>query len=103
MRRLRPSHVTPTRYGAFKSWVITGEAVSLLDWSRVPGATTRTKVRLIDPRQIDQSITRVEDGNNCTLQGVQFDPQGRLAGYWVRPFVLGSFASAPQAVFIRAR
>lgn len=86
----------------FKSWLLTGEGVFLLDWRKGNGAITNTKVKLIDPRQIDQSITRVTD-DGCILQGIQFDKVGRLVGFWVRPFVLGNFSIAPQPVFVAAR
>lgn len=87
---------------AYKSWIITGEAMVLLDWQRGNGAQTATKVKLLDSRQLDQTISRVE-GNGSSLQGVQFDARGRVVGYWIRPFVLGSINAAPQAVFVRAR
>lgn len=87
---------------SFKSWLLTGESAVLLDWRKGNGALTNTKVKLIDPRQIDQSITRVTD-DGCILQGVQFDKVGRLVGYWIRPFVLGNFSMAPQPVFVAAR
>ncbi|WP_028333888.1 phage portal protein [Bradyrhizobium sp. USDA 3256] len=91
---------------AFKSYLITGESVFSLDWKRAPGARTRTKVNLLDARQLDQSITRVAVGgpnSGSVLQGVQFDNDGRLQGYWIRPFVLGNISSAPQAIFVKAR
>ncbi|OAF14121.1 phage portal protein [Bradyrhizobium neotropicale] len=90
---------------AFKSFLLTGETVFLLDWKRAAGAATGTKVNLLDARQLDQSITRVADGNNngSVMQGVQFDKTGRLEGYWIRPFVLGNFNTAPQAIFVKAR
>jgi lambda family phage portal protein len=87
---------------SFKSWLLTGESAVLLDWRKGNGALTHTKVKLIDPRQIDQSITRVTD-DGCILQGIQFDKVGRLVGYWIRPFVLGNFSMAPQPQFVAAR
>jgi lambda family phage portal protein len=87
---------------SFKSWLLTGESSFLLDWRKGNGAVTRTKVKLIDSRQIDQSITRVTD-DGCILQGVQFDKVGRMVGYWIRPFVLGNFSSAPQPIYVAAR
>lgn len=87
---------------SFKSWLLTGESAVLMDWRKGNGALTNTKIKLIDPRQIDQSITRVTD-DGCILQGVQFDKVGRLVGYWIRPFVLGNFSMAPQPVFVAAR
>jgi hypothetical protein len=56
----------------FKSWLLTGEGVFMMDWRSGNGSVTHTKVKLIDPRQIDASITRVTD-DGCILQGVQFD------------------------------
>lgn len=90
---------------AYKSFLLTGEAVFTLDWKRAAGAVTRTKINTLDARQLDQSITRVADSGNggSVMQGVQFDKGGRVAGYWIRPFVLGNFSSAPQAVFVQAR
>jgi lambda family phage portal protein len=91
---------------AFKSYLLTGETVFLLDWMQATGATTRTKMNMLDARQLDQSITRVAIGgpnSGSVLQGVQFDHKGRLEGYWVRKFILGNTSSAPQAVFVKAR
>ncbi len=87
---------------SFKSFLLTGEALFVLDWLKGNGARSSTKVRLLDPRQLDQSVTRVEERGNI-LQGIQFDQAGRVVGYWIRPFVLGNIASAPQPVFVRAR
>jgi len=89
----------------FKSWLLTGETLFALDWQTAKGATTRTKVNMLDVRQLDQTITRVAEGNSggSIMQGVQFDKNGRVEGYWVRPFVLGNFSAAPQAVFVPAR
>ncbi|MGY3514170.1 phage portal protein [Bradyrhizobium lupini] len=90
---------------AFKSFLLTGETVFLLDWKRAAGAATRTKVNMLDVRQLDQSITRVADGNGggSIMQGVQFSKVGSVEGYWIRPFVLGNFSSAPQARFVPVR
>jgi lambda family phage portal protein len=90
---------------AYKSFLLTGETLFAIDWQSAAGAATRTKVNMLDVRQLDQSITRVAEGNNgsCILQGVQFDKGGKVEGYWIRPFVLGNVSSAPQAVFVQAR
>lgn len=84
---------------AYKSFLLTGETLFVLDWQRAAGAITGTKVNMLDVRQLDQSITRVAEGNNggSIMQGVQFDKRGRVEGYWIRPFVLGNLNSAPQA------
>ncbi|UPK14466.1 phage portal protein [Bradyrhizobium sp. 155] len=86
----------------FKSYLLTGEAVFLVDWKRGAGAATGTKINLLDSRQLDQSITRVIEGASIT-QGCQFDRTGTVDGYWIRPFVLGNVNSAPQPVFVKAR
>jgi len=86
----------------FKSWLLTGEGAFLMDWRKGNGALTHTKIKLIDPRQIDQSITRITPEGSI-LQGVAFDKVGRLVGYWIRPFVLGNFSMAPQPVFVASR
>lgn len=86
----------------FKSWLLTGEGAFALDWQKGNGAVTNTKVRLIDSRQIDASITRVNEGGSI-LQGIQFDKLGRFCGLWVRPFVLGNFSYAPQPIYLKAR
>lgn len=89
---------------SYKYYLLTGESVSTLDWKRSPGGTTRTKVNLLDSRQLDQSITRVADGGKSgnVLQGVQFSEDGRLEGFWIRPFIMGNTSSAPQAIFVSA-
>ncbi len=86
----------------FKDWLLTGEGAFLLDWQKGNGAVTSTKVKLIDSRQIDASITRRTE-NGSILQGIQFDKKGRVVGYWIRPFVLGDFSYAPQPIFVAAR
>jgi lambda family phage portal protein len=87
---------------SFKGWLLNGESVVAFDWQSGNGAVTKTKVRLIDARQLDQSITRMtEDGS--ILTGVQFDKSGRVVGYWLRPYVLGNYNAVPQPVFVRAR
>jgi lambda family phage portal protein len=89
----------------FRSYLLTGESVFLLDWRRSTGVATKTKIQLLDSRQLDQSITRVADGGKggSILQGVQFDQFGRIEGYWIRPFVLGNVSVAPQPIFVTAR
>ncbi|MGX1642379.1 phage portal protein, partial [Sphingobacterium sp. NPDC055431] len=39
----------------FKSWLLTGETLFALDWQTAKGATTRTKVNMLDVRQLDQT------------------------------------------------
>jgi lambda family phage portal protein len=88
---------------AFKSWLVTGEILSVIDWRAVPGARTKTKLSLLDSRQLDQTITRTLDGGASILQGVQFNKHGAVDGYWLREHVLGSHLTAPQAKFVKAK
>ena len=85
----------------FKSYIMTGELLAIVDWRKRQGSTSGTKIKLLDSRQLDQSISRAE-GDHSVVQGVAFDKQGGIAGYWLRPFVLGNMNAAPQAVFVRA-
>jgi lambda family phage portal protein len=88
----------------FEYWLITGELAALIDWRAIRGATTRTKISLIDPNQIDttKSISGPGPGD-ATLNGVVFDAQGTLKGYWIRPLKTGHYNQAPVPVFIAAR
>lgn len=86
---------------AFKSYLTSGEVVGVIDWRTAPGAISKTKVKLLDARQLDQSITRIADGLS-SVQGVAFDKQGRVVGYWIRPYVLGNINSAPPTILVRA-
>lgn len=87
----------------FKSWLLQGESAFAIDWQRSLDATTGTKINMLDPRQLAYEVTRITDREGHALQGIQFDQRGRVSGYWIRPFVLGSFATAPMPVFVRAR
>lgn len=86
---------------AFKSYLLTGEAVVAFDWQRTRFAQTATKVRLLDSRQIDQSRTQITD-NGSAVQGVAFDKDGRLVGYWVIPYKLGMVNYSPTPVLVPA-
>ena len=68
----------------FKSYLMTGEVLAVIDWKRMLGAMTRTKVQLLDPRQLDQTKTVTSDGF-ATVQGVTFAASGRVAGFWIVP------------------
>lgn len=86
---------------AYKSYLTTGEAVVALIWRRNKQTRTATKVRLLDSRQIDQSITRVTD-TGSVVQGVDFDKGGRLRGFWIRKFPLGQINYQPLPEFVDA-
>ncbi len=85
---------------AYKTWLRTGEIVAALDWQRCPGASTRTKVNLLDPAQLDGTKTLMGPGGNRTLQGVIFNNKGRAVGYYLLPYTLGNTVQrAPSQAF----
>lgn len=86
---------------SFKSYLLTGESVVAIDWQPVKGAMTRTKVKLLDSRQIDQSKTQVTDSGSV-VQGVAFDKGGRVIGYFVRPYELGTLNYTPMVKYVPA-
>ncbi len=67
----------------FKTWLQSGEGLAAIDWKSVRGARTKTKVCLLDPRQIDPTVYVTSDSGS-TVAGVVFDKGGRLAGYMIR-------------------
>ena len=67
----------------FKTWLQSGEGLAAIDWKSVRGAKTKTKVCLLDPRQIDPTYY-VTSENGSIVAGVAFDKGGRLAGYMIR-------------------
>jgi lambda family phage portal protein len=85
----------------FRHAFLNGEAIATLEWKGFPGTQTRTKVNLLDVTQLDRLVTRTGDGMNI-LSGVAFTPEGRLAGYMLRPAQMGSFQAAPAAQFVAA-
>lgn len=61
---------------AVRSMVINGEAFALL----LPDG----RIRLLDPEQIDRSITQNTSAGGSIIQGVEFDGRGRRIAYHVR-------------------
>ena len=88
---------------AFRSYLVTGEVVAALDWRRVSGARSRTKLQLLDSRQIDQTKTVLSDGGLATMAGVTFNASGRVVGYFVTPMQIGKPYTTTQATFVAAR
>jgi lambda family phage portal protein len=88
---------------AFMSYLRTGETVAALEWKRMRGAYTRTKLQLLDPRQIDQLRTKTGENGASTMQGVTFDRDGRVIAYNLIPITLGQLtvtnASTPVPAF----
>ena len=87
--------------GGFETFLRTGELLAVLDVRRVPGAVTMTKVQLLDPNQLDVTKTR-KDGALSTFQGVTFDANGRVRGYFILPLRVGHYQTAPQSIFVPA-
>jgi lambda family phage portal protein len=86
---------------AYRSALLNGEIVATLDWQAFRGASTRTKVALLDTRQLDATIIGLRDGWNV-LNGVAFDARGRVAGYYLRELPLGATFIQPMAKFVPA-
>jgi len=86
---------------SFKSYLLTGESVVAIDWRPVKGATTRTKIKLLDSRQIDQSKTQV-NASGSVVQGVAFDKGGRVTGYYILPYELGALSYTPITKYVPA-
>lgn len=87
---------------AYLTALRTGEILAVFDWSRAPGGRWFSKVALLDPTQLDRSITGYRDGFNC-VNGVAFDPKsGRLKGYYLRQLPMGSMNAPPTGTFVPA-
>lgn len=85
---------------AFKSFILAGEVVTTVNWLACPDALTRTKVAVLDARQLDRTKGgSTQDGG--IVQGVQFNPHGRVTGYWLRTFVAGQM-STPMSKLVPA-
>lgn len=70
---------------AYRSYLVTGEAVVLLPGQPVNGAVTATKVQLLNSNQVDQRVTRQSEAGNV-VRGVAFDRSGRIQGYYLTPY-----------------
>lgn len=87
---------------AYLTALRTGEILAVFDWSRAPGGKWFSKVSLLDPTQLDRSITGYRDGFNC-VNGVAFDRKsGRLKGYYLRQLPMGSMNAPPVGAFVPA-
>ncbi len=87
---------------AFMSYLRTGETVAVIEGKRMPGATSRTKVQLLDSRQLDQTKTLAGEGGTGTIQGVTFDANGRVCGYHLIPIQLGQLAVTNASTLVPA-
>lgn len=86
---------------AIRSYLITGEYVATLPARRVRGAKTRTKVLLLSTTQLDASRTGILD-DRYIFNGVAFDKNGRLTGYYIRDVPLGQVVVQPMSKFVPA-
>jgi lambda family phage portal protein len=87
---------------AFLSYLRTGEVVAAIEWQKVRGAVTRTKVQLLDTRQLDQTKTQSGESGTGTIQGVTFDKNGRVVGYHLIPITLGKIAVTNVSIVVPA-
>ncbi len=85
----------------YRSALLSGEILAVLNVMRCNDAKTRTKVCLLDPRQLDGTITGQRDGRNV-VQGVAFDNRGRVTGYFLRNMPLGNMVIQPMAQYVAA-
>ena len=83
----------------FRSYLLSGEGLATLDWFRASDAKSRTKVCLLDSRQLDISVTHTGSDRN-TINGVVFDNRGRVVGYMLREMPLGAFSMSAMARFV---
>lgn len=87
----------------FEYWLITGELAALIDWKAVRGATSRTKISLLDPNQVDNTKSMSGPGaTNATMNGVVFNQAGMLLGYYITPMKTGNVNQAQMPVFVAA-
>ena len=86
---------------AFMSYLRTGEVVAAIEWKRQIGATSRTKIQLLDSRQLDQTKTQSGQGGG-SLQGVMFDADSRVTGYHLIPIQIGQLTSTNISTFVPA-
>ena len=90
-------------FSAFRSYLMTGEVVCVLDWMKTRGATTRTKINLLDSRQLDAMKSLPSTEGVSVLQGVAFDQVGRVAGYYLIPSYIGQPYTTNMSKFVAAR
>jgi lambda family phage portal protein len=87
---------------AFLSYLRTGEVVAAIEWQQVRGAMTRTKVQLLDTRQLDQTKTQSGENGTGTIQGVTFDRNGRVVAYHLIPITLGKITVTNASTVVPA-
>jgi lambda family phage portal protein len=85
---------------AYQSYLLTGEVVAVVEWKHGRGSRTRTKVQLLDARQLDQTKTLTGDNGTSTINGVMFDRNGRVMAYWLIPIVSGKLTTTTASTFV---
>ncbi|MFL6837876.1 MAG: phage portal protein [Bradyrhizobium sp.] len=85
----------------FRSYLLTGETLFTLGLRLAARRRAPSCVLSIAASSIFQSHVW-RKATASIMQGVQFDSNVRLQGYHIRKFILGSFASAPQAQYVAA-
>lgn len=86
---------------AYRSAVLSGEYIIVFDWRKHRHGKCRTKVKLLDARQLDVARTGIFEGRK-TINGVSFDDNGCIIGYWLFDIPLGSISATPISQFVAA-
>ncbi|MEH2476196.1 lambda family phage portal protein [Nitrobacteraceae bacterium AZCC 2161] len=87
---------------AVESYFRTGELVAVVEWKAVKGSRTRTKLQLLDSRQLDQTKTLTGENGTSTINGVTFDKDGRVIGYYLIPITLGKITTTNSSTPVPA-
>jgi len=87
---------------AFRTYLLSGEILAVLNAVRYRDARTRTKVCLLSPLQLDHTINGMRDGLHV-WRGVAFDKSGRRLGYYLKSLPLGAMSIEPMAQFVPAQ
>lgn len=87
----------------FRTWLVHGEVLGTIDYKRERGVRSGIRFALLDPRQLDVTISRTEQDGAHTWQGVTFSKDGRLLGYWLRRYPLGGMNQIAVPQYVSAR
>jgi len=87
----------------FLSAIHSGEAVTVFEWEDFGETKYKTKLKLLDPTQLDRTLKRHDAYNLNVSYGVCTTQAGRIVGYMLHDVPLGSRANAPAAKYVPAR
>lgn len=89
--------------GAYDHWQRTGEVLIGMEWRRAANARFRTRVNLLDPDLLDVRKTITGPGpGEYTYQGVVFDANGKVRGYFIYDATIGHPLKNPISKFVPA-